>query len=80
MRKFFVFSMLALLGMTQAAAQDYEYVPFVREGVKWVYKITNLEYYMGQLCIASLSSKVIPSLMGKPTRRCISIVALQSMK
>ena len=29
--------MLALLGMTQAVAQEYEYVPFVREGVKWVY-------------------------------------------
>ena len=30
-------SLLALLGFTQAVAQDYEYVPFVREGVKWVY-------------------------------------------
>ena len=29
--------MLALLGLFQAAAQEYEYVPFVREGVKWVY-------------------------------------------
>lgn len=28
--------MLSLLGMTQLAAQDYEYTPFVREGVKWV--------------------------------------------
>ena len=28
--------MLTLLGITQLAAQDYEYVPFVREGVKWV--------------------------------------------
>ena len=32
-----LFTLLALLGMTQAAAQDYEYVPLVREGVKWVY-------------------------------------------
>lgn len=28
--------LLVLLGMTQAVAQEYEYVPFVREGVKWV--------------------------------------------
>ena len=35
---------LSLLGMTQALAQEYEYVPFVREGVKWVYYIRNLNY------------------------------------
>ena len=35
--------MLALLGMTQMAAQEYEYVPFVREGVKWVYSYTNVD-------------------------------------
>ena len=29
--------LLALLALAQAAAQEYEYVPFVREGVKWVY-------------------------------------------
>ena len=32
---------LALLGMSQAVAQEYEYVPFVREGVKWVYFYDN---------------------------------------
>jgi hypothetical protein len=37
MNKFLLFSLLALLGMTQLSAQEYEYVPFVREGVKWVY-------------------------------------------
>ena len=31
----FVF-IICLLGMSQVAAQEYEYVPFVREGVKWV--------------------------------------------
>ena len=36
MKKTILFTMLALLGMIQAAAQEYEYVPFVREGVKWV--------------------------------------------
>ena len=36
-----IFIMLALLGMTQATAQEYEYVPFVREGVKWVYYYIN---------------------------------------
>ena len=37
MKKTILFTLLALLGMTQAVAQDYEYVPLVREGVKWVY-------------------------------------------
>ena len=32
-----LFALLALLGMSQVVAQEYEYVPFVREGVKWVY-------------------------------------------
>lgn len=35
-------SILTLLGITQLAAQDnYEYVPFVREGVKWIYYYNN---------------------------------------
>ena len=38
MRKFFIISFLALLGITQAAAYNNEYVPLVREGVKWVNK------------------------------------------
>ena len=37
MKKTFLISLLALLGMAQTVAQDYEYVPFVREGVQWVY-------------------------------------------
>ncbi len=37
MKKTILITLLALLGMTQAVAQEYEYVPFVREGVKWVY-------------------------------------------
>ena len=36
MKKAIIIILLALLGMTQAIAQEYEYVPFVREGVKWV--------------------------------------------
>ena len=36
MKKFLLLSLLALLGMSQSVAQEYEYVPFVREGVKWV--------------------------------------------
>ena len=37
MKKQLFFLFLALLGLTQTAAQgDYEYIPFVREGVKWV--------------------------------------------
>ena len=41
MKKTFFISVMALLGMSQAVAQDYEYVPFVREGVKWVYFYDN---------------------------------------
>lgn len=41
MKKTLLISILALLGMTQAVAQEYEYVPFVREGVKWVYFYIN---------------------------------------
>ncbi len=33
--------LLSVLGMSQAVAQEYEYVPFVREGVKWVYSYSN---------------------------------------
>ena len=33
--------LLALLGMSQVVAQEYEYVPLVREGVKWVYYYVN---------------------------------------
>ncbi len=36
MKKIVLFAMMTLLGMTQLGAQEYEYVPFVREGVKWV--------------------------------------------
>ena len=42
MKKTLLLTFLALLGMTQAVAQEYEYVPFVREGVKWVYFYDNL--------------------------------------
>ena len=41
MKKTILFAILALLGMTQAVAQEYEYVPLVREGVKWVYSYQN---------------------------------------
>ena len=47
MKKTLLISMLALLGMTQTVAQDYEYVPFVREGVKWVYYIRTIDFEGG---------------------------------
>ncbi|MBR7012399.1 MAG: hypothetical protein IKI10_05855 [Muribaculaceae bacterium] len=43
MKKVFIFTLLAVLGTTQMVAQEYEYVPFVREGVKWVYFYENTE-------------------------------------
>ena len=45
MKKTITLMMLALLGMSQMAAQDYEYVPFVREGVKWIYSIQDYNYH-----------------------------------
>lgn len=36
--------MMAVLSLIQTAAQDYEYVPIVREGVKWVYSIQDYHY------------------------------------
>ena len=45
MKKLLIIVLLALLGMTQAVAQKYEYVPFVREDVKWVYSISDYHYY-----------------------------------
>ncbi len=36
MKKVFIFTLLALLGLFQAAAQDDNYLPLVREGVQWV--------------------------------------------
>ena len=44
MKKTILFTLLALLGLSQSMAQDYEYVPFVREGVKWVYSIYDYQY------------------------------------
>ena len=49
MKKFFLISLLALLGMSQAAAQEYEYVPFVREGVKWICSYENSHNYIPTL-------------------------------
>ena len=37
MKKTIIITLLALLGIAQTVAQEYEYVPFVREGVKWYY-------------------------------------------
>ena len=41
MKKTIVIILLAMFGLSQAVAQEYEYVPFVREGVKWVYIVDN---------------------------------------
>ena len=41
MKKIILITLFALLGMSQAVAQEYEYVPFVREGVKWVFFCMN---------------------------------------
>ena len=45
MKKILVLSVLALLGMGLADAQVNDYVPFVREGVKWVYHSSVDDYY-----------------------------------
>ena len=45
MKKTLLITLFVLLGMTQAVAQEYEYVPFVREGVKWFYGIRDYRYF-----------------------------------
>ena len=54
---------LTLLGISQGIAQEYEYVPFVREGVKWVYEIINY-YYQDNLD---------PAYLGKSTYRTLEL-------
>ena len=44
MKKTLLLLLFAVLGMSQVVAQEYEYVPFVREGVKWVYYIKDFNY------------------------------------
>ena len=46
MKKTILFTLMALQGMIQVVAQEYEYVPFVREGVKWVYYINDYNYHV----------------------------------
>ena len=41
MKKSIIILLMTLFGLTQAVAQEYEYVPFVREGVKWVFYYDN---------------------------------------
>ena len=45
MKKILLLTFLALLGISQAVAEEHEYVPFVREGVKWVYFINNSDLW-----------------------------------
>ena len=40
MKKNLILLLLSLLSMSQLSAQDYEYIPFVREGAKWVCSFT----------------------------------------
>ena len=42
MKKTILMMLFALLGMTQMVAQEYEYIPFVREGIKWVCYYDNI--------------------------------------
>ena len=37
--------LLVLLFSLPGFAQEYEYVPFVREGIKWVYSIYNSDVW-----------------------------------
>ena len=59
MKKTLLFTLLALLGMTQAVAQEYEYVPFVREGVKWVYSITDYHYEQDYMTNPAIGNNLI---------------------
>ncbi len=53
-----IIAILALLGLSQMTAQEYEYVPFVREGVKWVYYINCYHYDNDHLVNPSMGNCV----------------------
>ena len=68
MKKTLLLSILVLLGMSQAAAQSDDYLPIVREGVKWVnekviinHGDTTRYYYCYEFCgIDSLYHNMLP--------------------
>ena len=68
MKKTLLISILTLLGMSQAAAQSDDYLPIVREGVKWVnekviinHGDTTRYYYCYEFCgIDSLYHNMVP--------------------
>ena len=80
MKKFFLISLLTLLGFSQAMSQEYEYVPFVREGVKWVYYYYNNGYipYDGLAVGKVYLNLEIKGSMARPIRRCTSIMEMKS--
>ena len=43
MKKTILYLLLTILGTFQMTAQEYEYIPLVREGVKWVYYYENYD-------------------------------------
>ncbi len=45
MKKSIFILLLTMFGLSQALSQEYEYVPFVREGAKWVYAISDYQWY-----------------------------------
>ena len=69
MKKTIVLALLALLGMAQAAAQDHEYVPFVREGVKWVYYIESTSNYINYYALELKGDTVLGGKTYKVMRK-----------
>ena len=65
MKKLLIIPILALLGISQLTAQDYEYVPFVREGVKWVYSFHDENDDSGQFRLLNLELKGDTVINGK---------------
>ena len=76
MKKIFILSILALLGITQSVAQNNEYIPFVREGVQWVcstesaynYPIPNKIFtleFKGDVVINGLTYKAMHKYSGE---------------
>jgi hypothetical protein len=54
MKKNILFIALSFLSLIQISAQEYEYVPLVREGVKWVYYYDNTFSQYPDLAIAKV--------------------------
>lgn len=76
MKKTLLIMILAVLGVTQAMAQENDYLPIVREGVKWVNEKvivnqgdTTSYYYIYEFSGEDLDGDML-NILGEPNKAC----------